>query len=181
MYFRRAVYGILLFMLTSVIGRRDLFNTKCTRQCNTAEGSLECWTKTTDGFSYGLATSMIDFCQVILKVRELTDETNSWYTVARDLLKEQIEKYEIGGARQLSSEAVEEVAISLLDKCYNASSTIISSEPPCPSCTTEQNRLVKQWQLSSIVIYSVGLGLVLITLILYSLHSYHIRRSYASI
>ena len=45
------------------------------RQCNTAEGSLECWTKTTDGFSYGLATSMIDFCQVILKVRGLAAET----------------------------------------------------------------------------------------------------------
>ncbi len=44
------------------------------RNCNTEEGSLECWKATTDGFAYGLSTAMIDFCQVILKLRNLTNE-----------------------------------------------------------------------------------------------------------
>jgi hypothetical protein len=44
------------------------------RNCNTVQGSLDCWKTTTDGFAYGLATSMIDFCQVIIKIRDLPDE-----------------------------------------------------------------------------------------------------------
>jgi hypothetical protein len=44
------------------------------RNCNTVQGSLDCWKTTTDGFAYGLATSMIDFCQVIIKIRDFPDE-----------------------------------------------------------------------------------------------------------
>jgi hypothetical protein len=44
------------------------------RNCNTMLGSLDCWKETTDGFSYGLATSMVDFCQVILKIRDFSND-----------------------------------------------------------------------------------------------------------
>jgi hypothetical protein len=44
------------------------------RKCNTEEGTLDCWKETTDGFAYGLSTAMIDYCQVILKIRDLTTD-----------------------------------------------------------------------------------------------------------
>ena len=53
-----------------VIFLNDLF---IRRSCNTVQGSLDCWTKTTDGFAYGLSTAMIDFCQTILKIRNLAN------------------------------------------------------------------------------------------------------------
>jgi hypothetical protein len=43
------------------------------RNCNTEEGSLDCWKETTDGFTYGLSTTMIDFCQTILKIRTIAN------------------------------------------------------------------------------------------------------------
>lgn len=52
------------------------------RQCNTKYGSLSCWKTTTNGFAYGLATAMIDYCQVILNIRKLSNDkvsfTDSW-------------------------------------------------------------------------------------------------------
>ncbi|UJR26824.1 hypothetical protein I4U23_008137 [Adineta vaga] len=181
MHFHIIVCWTFLCILLPVSGRRDLFDTKCTRECNTVEGSLACWTATTDGFAYGLSTAMIDFCQVILKVRELANETESWYNISRNILMKQIENYELEEVRQLKKSDIEAIAISLLNKCYNASSLINSFEPPCPSCTNEQNKLIKQWQVSSIVIYSIGLFLVIIVLLLYFLYTYYVRRSYVTI
>lgn len=43
------------------------------RNCNTEEGSFECWKTTTDGFAYGVSTAMIDFCQTILQNRPRTN------------------------------------------------------------------------------------------------------------
>lgn len=59
LYFKKQFYSIFLIIR---------------RNCNTESGSLQCWKETTDGFSYGLSTAMIDFCQVILKIRNLTSE-----------------------------------------------------------------------------------------------------------
>ena len=50
---------------TPIIARRD---------CNTEYGSLDCWKATAGAFTYGLSTSMIDFCQVILQIHNLTNE-----------------------------------------------------------------------------------------------------------
>lgn len=49
------------------------FDVTFRRNCDTETGSLDCWKETTDGFSYGLSTAMIDFCQVILKIRDLNN------------------------------------------------------------------------------------------------------------
>lgn len=43
------------------------------RGCSTTKGSLECWKSTTDGFTYGLSTAMVDFCRVVINLRNLTD------------------------------------------------------------------------------------------------------------
>ena len=40
------------------------------RECTAVDGSVDCWTKTTDGFAYGLAAAMADYCQSILKLRQ---------------------------------------------------------------------------------------------------------------
>jgi hypothetical protein len=44
------------------------------RECDTTRGSLDCWKATTDGFTYGLSTAMIDYCQVILQIRQMADD-----------------------------------------------------------------------------------------------------------
>ncbi len=86
------VFGIFICMISTVFAYRELYESKCKyelistilcyicqvfltrRNCNTEEGTLACWKTTTDGFTYGLSTTMIDFCQVILKIRNLTNE-----------------------------------------------------------------------------------------------------------
>ena len=40
------------------------------RECTAADGSVDCWRTTADGFAYGLAAAMVDYCQSILKLRQ---------------------------------------------------------------------------------------------------------------
>lgn len=85
------------------------------RDCNTKHGSLECWQQTTDGFTYGLSTAMIDYCQVILQLRQTTHP--SWYNTSRDILIEQIREYDLNNStHQLSKNDIERVALLILDK-----------------------------------------------------------------
>ncbi|CAF4000871.1 unnamed protein product, partial [Rotaria magnacalcarata] len=44
------------------------------RQCNVEHGSLNCWRATTDGFTYGLSTAMVDYCQALLQLRQTADD-----------------------------------------------------------------------------------------------------------
>jgi hypothetical protein len=47
------------------------------RQCNIEQGTLDCWTTTVDAFAYGLSSAMIDYCQLILHLRSLNNETST--------------------------------------------------------------------------------------------------------
>ncbi|CAF2437714.1 unnamed protein product [Rotaria sp. Silwood2] len=170
MHWNIGVISIFLCTIIIVFGRRDLFEKKCKRKCDTAGGSLECWKETTDGFAYGLSTAMIDFCQ------------ETWYNISREILAEQIEKYELDEeVQQLTKENIEQIAMSLLDNCFYASSSITSLEPSCPSCSEAQTKLMKQWGIASIILISIGLLLVFIVLILFAFYIYYTRRSYISI
>ena len=85
------------------------------RECNTEHGTIECWKQTTDGFTYGLSTAMVDYCQMISQLQQLDE--NTWYNTSRDILKQQIQRYSIeNGVRQLSKDDVEHVAMLILDK-----------------------------------------------------------------
>jgi hypothetical protein len=76
---------------------------------------MDCWKETTDGFTYGLSTAMIDYCQVILQLRQLNN--NSWYTTSREMLMQQIEKYSVEkNVRQLTKDEIKQVSILILDK-----------------------------------------------------------------
>ncbi|CAF3757976.1 unnamed protein product [Rotaria socialis] len=95
MHWNIGVISIFLCTIIAVCGRRDAFETKCKRTCNTLYGSLGCWSETADGFAYGLSTAMIDYCQVILNIRLLTSETGSWYNASHAILAEQIKQYSL--------------------------------------------------------------------------------------
>ena len=85
------------------------------RKCNTEEGTFDCWKETTDGFAYGLSTAMIDYCQVILQLHQMNG--GSWYNISRDILVNQIDKYNLDkGVRQLSKNDIQRVSTLLLDK-----------------------------------------------------------------
>ncbi|CAF1082408.1 unnamed protein product [Adineta steineri] len=177
-------YGnaILICMFLIVSGHRESFDTKCKRSCNTQKGSTECWKTTTDGFASGLSAAMIDFCQVVLKVRYLTNETESWYGISRNILTKQIEEYEHeDGVRQLSTEDIKLIAISLLDKCFNSSSSSPSSEPSCPLCSENEIKTVKKWRLSSILLFSITVFFTIIIMLIYTHYTYHVQRSYVSV
>jgi hypothetical protein len=76
---------------------------------------MDCWKETTDGFTYGLSTAMIDYCQVILQLRQLNN--SSWYTTSREMLMQQIEKYSVEkNVRQLTKDEIKQVSILILDK-----------------------------------------------------------------
>ncbi len=61
-------------MLIILNGRAKEKNILFRRECNTEHGSIDCWEKTTDGFAYGLATTMVDYCQVILELRQMSHD-----------------------------------------------------------------------------------------------------------
>lgn len=85
------------------------------RECNSEQGTMDCWKETTDGFTYGLSTAMIDYCQVILQLRQLNN--SSWYTTSREMLMQQIEKYSVEkNVRQLTKDEIKQVSILILDK-----------------------------------------------------------------
>ncbi|CAM4785158.1 unnamed protein product [Rotaria magnacalcarata] len=66
MHWNIGVISIFLCTIIAVCGRRDAFETKCKRTCNTMYGSLGCWSETTDGFAYEdieqIATSLLESC-----------------------------------------------------------------------------------------------------------------------
>jgi hypothetical protein len=58
---------------------------------------------------------MIDYCQVILQIHQMNNK--DWYNISRDILIQQIDKYNIDkNVRQLTKNDIEQVSISLLDK-----------------------------------------------------------------
>jgi len=76
---------------------------------------MDCWKETTDGFTYGLSTAMIDYCQVILQLRQLNN--NSWYTTSSEMLMQQIQKFSVEkNVRQLTKDEIKQVSILILDK-----------------------------------------------------------------
>lgn len=76
---------------------------------------MDCWKETTDGFTYGLSTAMIDYCQVILQLQQMNN--NSWKNTSHDILVQQIQKYSVEkNVRQLTKDKIEQVAILILDK-----------------------------------------------------------------
>ncbi|CAF4613317.1 unnamed protein product [Rotaria socialis] len=160
MHWNIGVISIFLCTIIAVCGRRDAFETKCKRTCNTLYGSLGCWSETADGFAYGLSTAMIDYCQVILNIRLLTSETDK------------------DDAKQLTKENIEQIATSLLESCFDSSSPITLTEPSCPSCSEEQLKIIKQWRLSSIIIISIGALFFFITVFLYAFYNHYTNRSY---
>ena len=93
------------------------------RDCNSRHGTLECWQQTTDGFTYGLSTAMIDYCQVVLQLRQMNNP--SWYNISRDILIERIEKYNLDKSlHQLNKTDIEQVSLLILNKvrrslCYS--------------------------------------------------------------
>ncbi|CAF1596241.1 unnamed protein product [Rotaria magnacalcarata] len=179
MHWNIGVISIFLCTIIAVCGRRDAFETKCKRTCNTMYGSLGCWSETTDGFAYGLSTAMIDYCLVILNIRFLTNETVRWYNASRAILAEQIEQYSLtNDVKQLTKEDIEQIATSLLESCFNSSSPITLTEPSCPSCSEAQLKIIKQWRLSSIIIISIGALFFFITVSLYAFYNHYTNRSY---
>ena len=85
------------------------------RECNSQHGTFECWQKTTDGFAYGLSTAMIDYCQVVIELRRMNNP--SWYNISREILSEQITKYNLDGkVRQLTRNDIEQVSLLILNK-----------------------------------------------------------------
>jgi hypothetical protein len=85
------------------------------RECNTEHGTFDCWERTTNGFAYGLSTAMIDYCQAILQLHQLNNE--SLYNISRDILIKQIDKYNLDkNVHQLTKNNIEQVSISLLNK-----------------------------------------------------------------
>jgi hypothetical protein len=89
------------------------------RECNTEYGTLDCWKRTTNGFSYGLSTAMIDYCQLILQLHQNNNE--SLYNISQNILIKEIDKYNIDKKiRQLTNNDIKQVSISLLNKVkYN--------------------------------------------------------------
>jgi hypothetical protein len=101
------------------------------RECNTEHGSLDCWTTTADGFAYGLSSSMVEYCQVLIQLGQLTDSQVcsllsrsvhsclskvSWYNLSRDLLVDELNEYNLNSlVRQLTKDDLEQVARQLLD------------------------------------------------------------------
>ena len=76
---------------------------------------------------------MVDFCHTILKIRELGDPSVgsssagypstidsfkvSWYGISRDILSEEIRRYDLeDGVQQLTKENIGEIARTLLDQ-----------------------------------------------------------------
>jgi len=58
---------------------------------------------------------MIDYCQIILHIHQMNNK--DWYNISRDILIQQIDKYNIDkNVRQLTKNDIEQVSISLLDK-----------------------------------------------------------------
>lgn len=76
---------------------------------------MECWQQTTDGFTYGLSTAMIDYCQVVLQLRQMNNPL--WYNISRDILIERIQKYDlVKSIHQLKKTDIEQVSLLILDK-----------------------------------------------------------------
>ncbi len=76
---------------------------------------MDCWKQTTDGFTYGLSTAMIDYCQVILQLQQMN--RNSWYNISLDVLMQQVKRYSVEkDVRQLAKNDIEQVSILILDK-----------------------------------------------------------------
>lgn len=63
----RSVLFVCSLMIVVVETRRDIYEEKCKRHCTAVDGSVNCWRETADGFAYGLASAMTDYCQIILK------------------------------------------------------------------------------------------------------------------
>jgi preprotein translocase subunit SecG len=179
-------YGSILFVLISlfltVYSKRDLFTQKCKRECNSEHGTMDCWKQTTDGFTYGLSTAMIDYCQVILQLQQM--DRNSWYNISLDVLMQQVKRYSVEkDVRQLAKNDIEQVSILILDKCFNPSSSSVPlvSQPPCPSCSLKEVQLIKQWRLITIILTAICILFFLLILLLYTFHIRSTRRSYESI
>lgn len=181
MYFNHVVLWIFCSICCSTLASRDIYETKCTRGCSTTQGSLDCWKATTDGFTYGLSSAMVDFCRIVLKLRNLTDSEN-WHRIAGDMLNKHINDYEIDSdVRQISRDDMKLVATSLLDRCFNASTTTTASEPTCSSCPDSENTRIKQWQISTIALISFAGALTIILFVLHFLQAHRTNRSYVSL
>ena len=109
------------------------FNSR--RECNTKYGSLDCWTTTTDVFAYGLSSSMIEYCQVLIQLGQLTNyqvcsflsercgvvhqhclSKVSWYNLSRDLLVKELNGYNLNpDVRQAKKGDMRKVVVRLLN------------------------------------------------------------------
>ncbi|CAF4823001.1 unnamed protein product, partial [Rotaria sp. Silwood1] len=151
------------------------------RTCDSKHGSIDCWKITTDGFTYGLSTAMIDYCEVILNLRQINNNQISWYNISRDILIQEIAQYDLDPkVRQLTKKNIEDIAISLLNNCFYTSLSI-SSQPSCPSCSVKQIQLMKEWRSLSLILISGCVFLIVIISLLYTFHPYFNRHTYESI
>ncbi|CAF1304833.1 unnamed protein product [Adineta steineri] len=183
MYYYSGVIWICMYSVLFAYGEQNLFDKKCKRECDTQYGTYDCWKTTIDGFTYGLSTSMINYCQVILQVRQKIDEKFSWYNVSRDLLTKQINEYNLDSkARQITKNDAKQIVTTLLNKCfYTSSSSISSIQPSCPSCSKQEIKLIKESRLFSLFSSVSCFVLIFVIILLYALHINSTRRSYQSI
>ncbi|CAF0995483.1 unnamed protein product [Rotaria sordida] len=182
MYYYSGIFWMLIYFILSVYGERDLFGKKCKRACDTKHGTFDCWKATTNGFTYGLSTAMIDYCEVILNLRQITHDKISWYNISRDILIQQIIQYDLDPkVHQLTKNDIQEVAISLLNKCFYTTSISSSLQPSCPSCSIKQINLIKQWRVISLFLISSCVLFIVIILFLYTFHTHINHYSYESI
>ncbi|CAF1564391.1 unnamed protein product [Adineta ricciae] len=161
-----------------------LFIVATTRTCNTKYGTMNCWQSTIDGFTYGLSTTMVDYCQVTLQLSQIKDEKQKllWYNTSRDILTEQINAYNLDKMdRQLSKHDVEQIATTLLNKCFNSPLTISSPQPTCPSCSKDEKRSIKQWNLICLISLTISVLLIFAIIVMYTFQTKSTYRSYQSI
>lgn len=140
---------------------------------------MNCWRETADGFAYGLASAMTDYCQIILKLRQEMNNTNDWFEKSQTILSEQIQSYEIeDDVLQLTKDDITNIAQILLNQCFNTTMTSVAGEPTCTTCAENDEQLITRLRLSTVILSSVAALLILLTLVSYSLQSVQIRRSY---
>ncbi|CAF3702238.1 unnamed protein product [Rotaria socialis] len=182
MHYNSGIFLMSIYFTITVSAERESFEKKCKRECNVEHGSLNCWRTTTDGFTYGLSTAMIDYCQALLQLRQTTDDKESWYDICRYILIQQIENYDIARkVRQLTKKDISDVATSLLDKCFHDTTSTASVQPSCPLCSKTQSNLIKQTRTLSLILISGYVLLIVFIVFLHTFHSYHSHRSYQSI
>ncbi|CAF1610839.1 unnamed protein product [Rotaria magnacalcarata] len=182
MYYNSGTFLMFIYFIITAWAERESFEKKCKRQCNVEHGSLNCWRATTDGFTYGLSTAMVDYCQALLQLRQTADDKESWYNISRYILIQQIGNYDIARkARQLTKTDISHVATSLLDKCFHDTTSTSSVQPSCPLCSKAQSNLIIQTRTLSLILISGCVIFIVFIVLLHAFYSYHSHRSYQSI